>query len=272
MAAYLQIEGIRHVFGGGVPGAQRVLAIDGVTLEVKQGEFVSLLGPSGCGKTTLLRMIDGLIKPTRGHIFVDGKRVEGPGPDRAMVFQDFGLLPWRTAIENVEMGLEFQGRPKKERREIARQMLKVVELEHFEKSYPHQLSGGMRQRVGLARALSINPQMFLMDEPFGALDAQTRELMQEELLRIWHQFTRTVVFVTHSIDEAIYLSDRVIIMTCRPGRVLLEMDVPLPKPRWEGNLRASPEFGALRQRAWNILREEIRGSKAKESESYASGD
>lgn len=258
--AYIHLQEIRHVFGASSrsPG---VLALDDVSFGVRRGEFLSILGPSGCGKTTLLRMIDGLIKPTKGRILIDGREVRSPGPDRAMVFQDFGLLPWRTALQNVEMGLEFQGKPKAERRKIAHETIDKVGLVGFENSFPHQLSGGMRQRVGLARALSITPDVFLMDEPFGSLDAQTRELMQEELLRIWDQYHRTVVFVTHSIDEAIFCSDRVLIMSARPGQVKVMLDVDLPRPRTQHNVRATREFGQLREHAWGILREEIAQSQ-----------
>lgn len=255
-ANYIDVQDIKLVFRKDLDDVG-VTAIDGLSFGVKKSEFVSVLGPSGCGKTTLLRIMDGLIKPERGRIVIDGKPVTGPGFDRAMVFQDFGLLPWRNALENVEMGLEFQGKPKSERRQTAMEKIQMVGMAGFESYYPHQLSGGMRQRIGLARALSVNPDIFLMDEPFGSLDAQTRELMQEELLKLWNKFKGTVVFITHSIDEAIYLSDRVIIVTARPGKLRTEMIINLPRPRWEYNVRATMDFLKLRDEAWSILRAEI---------------
>ncbi len=252
--AYIRVEQINHSFLTG-SGDSPVPALRDVNFEVEQGEFVSLLGPSGCGKTTLLRIIHGLVKPTQGRVLVNGKVVQGPDPRRAMVFQDFGLLPWRTALHNIEMGLEFGGVKKEARRKTALEMIEIVGLEGFENHYPHQLSGGMKQRVGIARALTMSPESFFMDEPFASLDAQMRELMQEELLRIWSQFQTTVVFVTHGIDEALYLSDRVIIMSARPGRVKLEMNVPFPRPRH--GVRATPEFAHLREELWEILKGEL---------------
>ncbi|MDP2953396.1 MAG: ABC transporter ATP-binding protein [Chloroflexota bacterium] len=265
----VSVENVGYVFRSERVG---VTALRGMSFQVRKGEFVSVLGPSGCGKTTLLRMIDGLIKPTEGRILIGGKEVVSPGPDRAMVFQDSGLMPWRTALQNVEMGLEFWGGSRRERREIARAMTVRVELTGFEDYYPHQLSGGMRQRIGLARALAASPDLYLMDEPFGSLDAQTRELMQEELLKLWAGFGKTVVFVTHSIDEAIYLSDRVIICSARPGRVCLEMNVPLSRPRWNTNVRASKEFSELREQAWGVLRQLIMDARGRASGSVAPTD
>ena len=255
----IQVNDVEHTFR--TPKGESVVAINGLSFHVNQGEFVSILGPSGCGKTTTLRMMDGLLRPTGGHIIINGKIVERPGYDRAMVFQDSGLFPWRTTLENVEMGLEFQRRSRAERSEKVRSMIDLVGLQGFERSYPHQLSGGMRQRVGLARAFAIDPNIFLMDEPFGALDAQTREIMQEELLRLWGNFHRTVVFITHSIDEAIYLSDRVIIMSARPGRVKLELPIPIKRPRWQTDVKATREFSELRTEAWSVLKSEITAIK-----------
>lgn len=261
--AYIKVEQIYHSFQTG-SGGSPVPALEAVNFEVEQGEFVSLLGPSGCGKTTLLRIINGLVKPTQGSVLVNGKVVQGPDPRRAMVFQDFGLLPWRTVLHNIEMGLEFGGVKKETRKKTALEMIEVVGLTGFEKHYPHQLSGGMKQRVGIARALSMSPESFFMDEPFASLDAQMREIMQEELLRIWSQFKTAVVFVTHGIDEAIYLSDRVIIMTARPGRVKLEMNVPFPRPRY--GVRATPEFAHLREGLWGILKDELQYGRMRGSD------
>ncbi|MDP2728351.1 MAG: ABC transporter ATP-binding protein [Dehalococcoidia bacterium] len=254
---YLDIQNVTYVYRASPDKGGGVTALGGISFGVERGEFVSLLGPSGCGKSTLLRLIDGLTRPTDGRILIDGTEVSGPGPDRAMMFQDFGLMPWRTALANVEMGLEFGGKPKAERERVAREMIGIVGLKGFEKSYPYQLSGGMRQRIGLARALSVSPEMLLMDEPFASVDAQTRELMHEELLSIWQQFKRTVVFVTHSIDEAIVLSDRILVLSARPGTIKLEMEVPLPRPRWVTNVRETKEFVMLRAKAWEVLKQVI---------------
>ena len=237
------------------PRKAGLVALFDVSLSIRKNEFVSLLGPSGCGKTTLIRIIAGLIAPDRGDIVVDGQTVTTPGRDRCMVFQQFGLLPWRTVLSNVEFGLEIEGVAKEARQAAANQYLELVGLKGFENYYPHQISGGMQQRVGIARALSKKPQILLMDEPFGAVDAQTREQLQEELLKIWSQTDTTVVFVTHSIDEAIYLSDRVVVMQARPGRIKEEFLVDLPRPRWEGDVKALPRFSQLRAR----LRESLKG-------------
>jgi NitT/TauT family transport system ATP-binding protein len=237
------------------PRKPGLVALHDISLYIRRNEFVSLLGPSGCGKTTLIRIVAGLLPADRGEIMVNGQAVTEPGRDRCMVFQQFGLLPWRTVLSNVEFGLEIEGRPKEERREIAEKYLDLVGLRGFESYYPHQISGGMQQRVGIARALSKKPDILLMDEPFGAVDAQTREQLQEELLKIWAQTDTTVVFVTHSIDEAVYLSDRVVVMQARPGRIKEEVAIDLPRPRWEGDVKAEPRFAQLRSR----LRESLRG-------------
>jgi NitT/TauT family transport system ATP-binding protein len=237
------------------PRKPGLVALYNISLSIRKNEFVSLLGPSGCGKTTLIRIIAGLLTPDRGEILVNGRAVTAPGRDRCMVFQQFGLLPWRTVLSNVEFGLEIEGAPKDQRAEIAQKYLELVGLKGFEQYYPHQISGGMQQRVGIARALSKKPDILLMDEPFGAVDAQTREQLQEELLKIWDQTDTTVLFVTHSIDEALYLSDRVIVMEARPGRIKEEVSVDLPRPRWEGDIKADPRFAQLRAR----LRESLRG-------------
>jgi NitT/TauT family transport system ATP-binding protein len=231
-----------------------LVALHNVSFSVRNNEFVCLLGPSGCGKTTLIRIIAGLIRADRGEILAEGKPVNAPGRDRCMVFQQFGLLPWRTVLANVEFGLEIEGVPREERRAVARQYLELVGLNGFEKYYPHQISGGMQQRVGIARALSKKPDILLMDEPFGAVDAQTREQLQEELLKIWTKTKNTVIFVTHSIDESIYLSDRVIIMQARPGRIKEDVKIDLPRPRWEGDVKADPRFAELRARIRESLR------------------
>jgi NitT/TauT family transport system ATP-binding protein len=232
-----------------------LVALYNISLAIRKNEFVSLLGPSGCGKTTLIRIIAGLLPADCGEVLVNGQAVTVPGRDRCMVFQQFGLLPWRTVLSNVEFGLEIEGVPKDERSAVAGQYLELVGLKGFEHYYPHQISGGMQQRVGIARALSKKPDILLMDEPFGAVDAQTREQLQEELLKIWSRTDTTVVFVTHSIDEALYLSDRVVVMQARPGRIKEEVSVDLPRPRWEGDVKADPRFAQLRSQ----LRESLRG-------------
>ena len=237
------------------PRKPALVALYNVSLTVRRNEFISLLGPSGCGKTTLIRIIAGLLASDRGEVLVENRPVTGPGRDRCMVFQQFGLLPWRTVLANVEFALEIDGVSREERAAVARRYLDLVGLNGFEHYYPHQISGGMQQRVGIARALSKQPDILLMDEPFGALDAQTREQLQEELLKIWGQTDTTVIFVTHSIDEAIYLSDRVIVMQARPGRVKEEFSVDLPRPRWEGDVKADPRFAQLRARLRDSLRE-----------------
>ena len=237
------------------PRKQGFVALYQISLSIRKKEFVSLLGPSGCGKTTLIRIIAGLLPADRGEVILSGQKVTAPGRDRCMVFQQFGLLPWRTVLSNVEFGLEIEGVPKEERRRASEKYLELVGLKGFEDYYPHQISGGMQQRVGIARALSKQPDILLMDEPFGAVDAQTREQLQEELLKIWNQTDTTVLFVTHSIDEAIYLSDRVVVMQARPGRIKEEVVVNLPRPRWEGDVKADPRFAQLRSH----LRESLRG-------------
>jgi NitT/TauT family transport system ATP-binding protein len=237
------------------PEKPGLVALYNISVAIRKNEFVSLLGPSGCGKTTLIRIIAGLLPADRGQVVVNGNAVTAPGRDRCMVFQQFGLLPWRTVLSNVEFGLEIEGAPKEKRAEVARHYLELVGLKGFEDYYPHQISGGMQQRVGIARALSKKPDILLMDEPFGAVDAQTREQLQEELLKIWSRTDTTVVFVTHSIDEALYLSDRVVVMQARPGRIKEEVTVDLRRPRWEGDVKADPRFAQLRTH----LRESLRG-------------
>jgi NitT/TauT family transport system ATP-binding protein len=208
-----------------------LLALADINLTIGDNEFVSLLGPSGCGKSTLLRIIAGLQPASEGRVEIAGAPVSAPGPERAVVFQDYALFPWMTVEDNVAFGLEARGFSPAERLHIAGRLLGVVGLSEFAKKFPHHLSGGMKQRVSIARALAVDPQLLLMDEPFGALDAQTRSLMQDELLRIWRLYRKTVVFVTHSIEESIYLSDRVVVMTARPGRIKAIVDVKAARPR-----------------------------------------
>jgi NitT/TauT family transport system ATP-binding protein len=233
-----------------------VRALAHFDIEVREGEFLSIVGPSGCGKSTFLNVLLGLLRPDTGDVTVDGRRICGPGTDRAMVFQEFGLLPWRTVESNVELGLELKRLPAEMRRDTSRRLIEMVGLAGFEGHYPHELSGGMKQRVGLARALATNPEVLLMDEPFAALDAQTRDLMQVELLRIWQQARKTVLFVTHQIEEAVYLSDRVMVMTKRPGNAKRMFDIGLPRPR-DYEMRVTPQFNDLKLEIWQTLRDEI---------------
>src|SRR5437763_1491431 len=230
-----------------------------VTVQVESSHFVSIVGASGCGKTTLLRIVDGLIEPSDGEILIDGQPVVGPGLDRAFVFQQDALFPWRTVMDNVIFGLEVQRTKKREAVERAQEYIQLVGLAGFEHHFPHELSGGMRQRANLARALTVDPQVLLMDEPFAALDAQTREIMQSELLRIWRSNRKTVLFITHQIDEAVYLSDRVIVMTARPGRIKAVVEVDIPRPR-QLSIKRTPQFLEIVDEIWKMIEEEVKAA------------
>ena len=245
----MRIENLRVVYK---TDESETVAVDDFTLDVKKGELISIVGPSGCGKTTILRSIAGLLQPTSGKITIGDKECAGPGSDRGMVFQDFALFPWRSVQKNVEFGMEVAGVPKEERQERASRYIKAVGLEKFANSRIHELSGGMKQRVGIARALVMHPAVTLMDEPFGALDAQTRNIMQEQLTKIIMHSERTIIFVTHSVDEALFLSDRVVILTKRPSTIYKVIDVPWDRPRD----RASPEFTALRKQILMYLEQQ----------------
>jgi len=245
--ALLEIRGVSKLFEA---KGKTFEALRDIDLNIGDNEFVCLVGPSGCGKTTLLRIIAGLERPTSGEILLDGTPIKGPGPQRGMVFQEYSLFPWRTVLDNVIFGLELKGLSKEERNEKGRTYLKMVGLEAFESSYPHELSGGMKQRVAIVRALVNEPRALLMDEPFGALDAQTRNVMQAELLRIWQDEKKTVIFVTHSMDEAIYLGDRVVVMSAKPGRINEIIDIEVPRPRE----RTSSEVNRYRQQILKDLR------------------
>lgn len=232
-----------------------VVALNGVNMDIHENEFVCVVGPSGCGKSTLLNIIGGLEEPTSGSVTVDGKPVEGPGPDRGIVFQQYALFPWLTVEENVKFGLKLQGKTDAEAAEIAQKYIKLVDLQDFTKSYPKELSGGMKQRVAIARAYAVNPKVLLMDEPFGALDAQTRTQLQSELLETWEKEQKTCFFITHDVEEAIVLAQRVVIMYARPGRVKEIVDIDIPYPRTQ-ETKMSPRFLELKNHIWSQVYQE----------------
>lgn len=236
-----------------------VQALSGINLTIKEGEFVSLVGASGCGKSTFLRIVDGLSPASSGQVQVNGNPIKGPGVDRAFVFQQDRMLPWRTILDNIAFGLELQGKTKKQARESCRYLLAIVGLSNFADSFPSELSGGMRQRANLARAYAMDPRILLMDEPYAALDGQTREMMQSWLLKTWDASRKTVLFVTHQIDEAVYLSDRIVVFTARPGRVKAEIKIDLPRPRTL-EMKRSPEFSAYCDQIWQLIEEEVKES------------
>jgi len=250
----LEITGLNKTYIDTSGGGQKPLTVlENIDLAVEENQFVCLLGASGCGKTTLLRIVAGLVEPSGGVITLSGNPISGPGQDRSMVFQNYGLLPWRTVLGNVEFGLEVRGVSKKRRRDISRNYIQRVGLEGFESHFPHQISGGMQQRVALARAFSKEPKILLMDEPFAAVDMQTRERLQDELLIIWNTMKTTVLFVTHSVDEAIYLGDRVVVMGARPGRINADIMTNLPRPRSSSDVKMSARFDELRHQIRNAM-------------------
>jgi NitT/TauT family transport system ATP-binding protein len=235
---------------------ERLIALWRLSLSVAEGEFITVVGPSGCGKTTLLNCIAGLVKPTEGSVEVDGEAVTGPGPDRAVVFQDYALFPWRTVWDNVHFGLEGRQGDAREHDARIADAIQLVGLAGFERAYPRELSGGMRQRAGLARALVAQPKILLMDEPFAAVDAMTREVMQGELERIVAQSGKTALLITHSIDEAIQLGDRVVVATTRPGRIKAILPIDLARPRWAYDVKAEPRYIEAREQIWDLLQDE----------------
>jgi NitT/TauT family transport system ATP-binding protein len=253
--AILTLRNVSKFFGDADNGSEQVVAINDVSLDVSAGEFFSIIGPSGCGKSTLLRIIGGLLTASSGELTVGSDKVNGPHPWLGMVFQEESTFPWRTTLGNVEFGLEMRGVSQDQRRQKSREMIRLVGLSGFEERYPSELSGGMKQRVAIARALVLEPKILLMDEPFGALDEQTRIILGEELLRIRDQLKQTIILVTHNINESVQLSDRVIIMTARPGRVKEVVPIDLPHPR-DSTIIASDRFGKLVGRVWGALREE----------------
>jgi NitT/TauT family transport system ATP-binding protein len=252
MSQQIVVEGVSHMYRP--PRGREVLALDDISLSVGNREFIALLGPSGCGKSTLLYLIGGFMPIERGAITVDGEAVTKPGPDRGIVFQHFALFPWKTVRGNVLYGLERAGMAKAEREERARQFISLVGLSGFEDSYPSQLSGGMKQRAALARTLAFDPKILLMDEPFGALDAQTRGLMQSELLGIWQRTPKTVIFVTHDVQEAVYLADRVAVMSARPGKI--KTIVPTQFDKSDPDLHKRKDFVEKVDEIWNLVKDE----------------
>jgi NitT/TauT family transport system ATP-binding protein len=262
----IEVSHVGHQFARFDGGDEPLPVLDDVSLKIADGTFVSFLGPSGCGKTTLLRILDGLVSPGAGEVRIDGEVVRRPNIGRAMVFQEFNLLPWRTALKNIEFALEVQGVPRETRRRRAEETLRLVGLEGFAGYFPHQLSGGMKQRIGLARALATAPAYLFMDEPFGELDPQIRELLQIELLKLLEVDRKTVVFVTHSVEEAIFLSDQIVMFSARPGRILRIIDVDLPRPRWhkDEEIKASERFVRYRREIWHLLKQELIQADAEE--------
>ncbi len=254
----IQISDLRKLFRSADGG--EVLALDGVSLAVRPAEFVTVVGPSGCGKSTLLYILAGFVPPTAGQVLVDGNPVAGPGVDRGIVFQEYALFPWLSVMQNITYGLEMKGMPRPEREEVARRYVKLIGLEGFEGKFPRELSGGMKQRVAIARTLAYEPEVLLLDEPFGALDAQTRELMQDELLRIWQATRKSVVMITHDVSEAVYLSQRVCVMSRRPGRILAEFPVALDRAGPREDVILSPAYTEIRNRVWLEVRREVLGA------------
>ena len=258
MSNFLTVRGVERRFASSTGST---LALQATDLDVAENDFVTILGPSGCGKSTLLRIVAGLDHPTAGQVTLEGRRIDGPGADRGMVFQSYTLFPWLTVLDNVCFGLRERGMARAEQLETANAFLVKVGLSGFENHYPKQLSGGMQQRVAIARALANGPRMLLMDEPFGALDHQTRELMQELLLGIWEAEKKTVLFVTHDIDEAVFMGSRVVVMSARPGRIKLDCPVPFPHPR-HYSVKTSPAFTELKAELTEQVRVEVRAAQA----------
>lgn len=253
MSGTVRTNDLKKVYGS---GPERTVAIEDLNFEVESGEFVSVVGPSGCGKSTLLYLIAGFLEVSEGEILVDGDPVQGPGTDRGVVFQDYALFPWRTVMENVTYGLEENGIGKSERKSIAQEYIDMMDLTGFEDSYPKELSGGMRQRVSLARTLAYDPKILLMDEPFGALDQPLREALQDHLIEIWRELEKTVIFITHDVEEAVYLSEKVMIMTQRPGTKKSVELIELDRSKSREEIVTSEEFHDVKASVWTSLREE----------------
>jgi ABC-type nitrate/sulfonate/bicarbonate transport system ATPase subunit len=258
MKPILRIRGVERRFASATGST---LALQATDLDVAENDFITILGPSGCGKSTLLRIVAGLDHQTAGEVLLDGRRIEGPGADRGMVFQSYTLFPWLNVLDNVCFGLRERGLPRPQQLELAQVFIAQVGLKGFEQHFPKQLSGGMQQRTAIARALANDPRMLLMDEPFGALDHQTRELMQELLLGIWERQRKTVLFVTHDIDEAVFMGSRVVVMSARPGRIKLQREIELPHPR-HYSVKTTPAFAALKAELTEAVRAEVIAAQA----------
>ncbi len=256
----VNVEGISMIFSRQGYSNQ---VLDSINLQIKPGELACLLGPSGCGKSTLLNIIAGFVRPTAGYVMVDQQPVKKPGADRGFVFQQYSLLPWKTTFQNIEFGLKIKGVPKSEREDMVGEYLNLVGLAKYRNAYPNQLSGGMQQRASIVRALVNSPSVLLMDEPFAALDAQTRHMMQELLLTIWSTLKTTVIFVTHDIEEAVFLGDRIFVMGVQPGRIKAELEVPLARPRHVDDM-LTPEFTQLNRQVFELIREETLKSMEKQ--------
>ena len=255
MGPAVRIEHLSKIFVDKKSNTQ-IQALANINLEINEGELFCIVGPSGCGKTTFLRILTGLETPTSGTIYVGGQKIDSPGPDRGLVFQEFALFPWRTVMGNIVFGLEIRGVLSSSQRQIAKEYIKLVGLTGWEDKYPKEISGGMKQRVAIARALANNPEIMLMDEPFGSLDAQTRNLMQMELLRIWNETKKTIIFVTHSVDEAVYLADRVAVLSARPGRIKKIFQIDIKQPRD----RTAEDFMSYRRNILDIISKEVKNS------------
>ncbi|MFC8303012.1 ABC transporter ATP-binding protein [Specibacter sp. NPDC057265] len=268
MTAKISLQHVRQQFnvrtakGRPAAGSGPLVVLDDVNLDVAPGEFLTIVGPSGSGKTTLLDLLAGLTRPAAGKILVDGREVTGPGHDRAVVFQQYALFPWRTASKNVSIGLEGTGLNRRQRAQKAHEYLDLVGLTGFADRYPHELSGGMKQRVAIARSLAYEPDILLMDEPFAALDAQTREQLQDELLRIWQDTQKTIIFITHGIDEAVYLGQRVAVLSSRPGRLKAVVDVDLGERAGGADLRSTAKFVEHRHKVWTLLHDEVQAAQS----------
>ena len=249
----VKIDHVEKIYDG---RQGKMVALNGVDLDIYENEFICVVGPSGCGKSTLLNIIAGLLEPTSGAVYLDGKKVEGTGTERGVVFQQYALFPWLTVIKNVMFGLKLKGMPDDQAREIAMKYIKMVQLEDFVDAYPKELSGGMKQRVAIARAYAVNPSLLLMDEPFGALDAQTRTQLQTELLKTWEEEMKTCFFITHDVEEAILLASRVVVMSARPGRIKKIVDIDIPYPRTQAT-KTDPRFLELKSEIWNQVYQEF---------------
>ena len=248
----VKIDHVEKIYDG---RKGKMIALNGVDLDIMENEFICVVGPSGCGKSTLLNIIAGLLEPTSGAVYVDGKKVEGTGTERGVVFQQYALFPWLTVMKNVMFGLKLKGMKDEEAKEVAMKYIKMVQLEDFVDSYPKELSGGMKQRVAIARAYAVQPEVLLMDEPFGALDAQTRTQLQSELIQTWQEEKKTCFFITHDVEEAIILATKVIVMSARPGRIKTIIDIDLPYPRTQ-ELKMSKEFLELKAKIWGEVYQE----------------